>query len=245
MQAQSNSAARSRKHFCHVNVTVISLCIVELKISLSTISKCVKVGADLIYVDGQTDKNFNSLRILYQDCAIDSSKSISPSKAFWCFLFQISVSSQFFNFIQQLFTSSSSSSNLFCYSLHLSFNNVHQKAVATRDVTSPVQLFLLLCIIYRLFALYVGYLHCIQFICIAYSLFGLHIVYLHCIQFIRIAYRLFALHIVYSHCIQVICIAYSLFALHVVYSHCIQLIPAPFHFMQYAIFHAFGPDCSS
>ena len=53
--------------------------------------------------------------------------------------FSFPVSSLFIKVIQQTLTYSSSSSRHFYSSLHLSFNNVFQRAVRVYDVTSPVR----------------------------------------------------------------------------------------------------------
>ena len=58
--------------------------------------------------------------------------------AIQCVLFQFLVPSRFFKLIQQLLTYPSSSSRQLYPSLHLSFNNVLQKAMSTQDVTNPV-----------------------------------------------------------------------------------------------------------
>ena len=60
-----------------------------------------------------------------------SSKTIPPHSAIQSLLFQMSVSSPVLKVIQQLLTSSSSSSCHIHLSLYLSFNNLFQKAVST------------------------------------------------------------------------------------------------------------------
>jgi len=65
-------------------------------------------------------------------------KASSPQGAIYSFLFQMSVSSHFLNVIQDLFTSSSSSSFYLCLSFYLSINNVLQDAISTRDMISTV-----------------------------------------------------------------------------------------------------------
>ena len=79
-----------------------------------------------------------SLCGLSYDMCIASKKASSPQGAIQCFLFQFPISSLFLKIIQQLFTSSSSSSRHFYSSLYLPFNNVFQKAVPTKDVTDQV-----------------------------------------------------------------------------------------------------------
>ena len=67
-----------------------------------------------------------------------ASKASLPQSVIQCFLFQFPVSSLFLKVIQQLLTSSSSSS------FYLSFSFV-QKAVPMQDVTSPVSLPFIYC----------------------------------------------------------------------------------------------------
>ena len=64
-----------------------------------------------------------------------------------CFRFQLPVSYNFLNVIQYLLTSSSSSSRHVDPSFSLSFHNVIQKAVPTQDVTNPVSVPSLCCIL--------------------------------------------------------------------------------------------------
>ena len=63
------------------------------------------------------------------DRSTSSSVTSSTHSAIWCFLFQFSISSPFLKVIQQLLTSSSSSSGHFYPSLYLPFNSAFQKAV--------------------------------------------------------------------------------------------------------------------
>ena len=77
--------------------------------------------------------------------SIASSKASSPQRVIQCFLFQFTVPSLFLKVIQQLLTSSFSSSRHFYPSLYLSSNNVFQKAVPTQDVTNPVSLRFIVC----------------------------------------------------------------------------------------------------
>ena len=67
---------------------------------------------------------FHSYLILSYDWSINSSEVSSPQSARWFFLFQFSVSSLFFVFIQLLLMSSSSSSHNLYHSLHFPFNKV-------------------------------------------------------------------------------------------------------------------------
>ena len=76
------------------------------------------------------------------DRFIASSKVRYPHSSIWCCLFQLPVSSRFFKVIQQLLTSSSSSSRCFRPSPLLSLKNLFQKAVPMQDVTNPVAPFL-------------------------------------------------------------------------------------------------------
>ena len=64
----------------------------------------------------------------------------SPLSAIQSFLLQMRVSSPFLKVMQQLLTSSSSSSCHFYSAFYLSFNNLLQKAVSTQNVTNPVSL---------------------------------------------------------------------------------------------------------
>ena len=63
-----------------------------------------------------------------------------PAHTIWSFLLQMRVSSPFLKVIQQLPTSSSSSSSHFYSSFYLSLNNPLQKAVSTQNVTNSVSL---------------------------------------------------------------------------------------------------------
>ena len=72
---------------------------------------------------------------LSHDRSTASSTTIPPLNAIWSFLLQMRVISPVPKIIQQLLTSSSSSSCHFYLSLYLSFNNLFQKAFSTQDVT--------------------------------------------------------------------------------------------------------------
>jgi hypothetical protein len=69
-----------------------------------------------------------------------SPKTRAPHRAIECFFFQFTLSSIFFGVIQQMVTSSSSSSRHFHPSLSHPFNKVFQKTVPRHDVTNPVTL---------------------------------------------------------------------------------------------------------
>lgn len=68
-------------------------------------------------------------------------KRVPPHSANHCFLFQYPVSALFFNVIQQLLTSFSSSFPNLYPSLYISINNVFQEAV--RKLETPIQLIFL------------------------------------------------------------------------------------------------------
>jgi len=82
----------------------------------------------------------HSFRSLPYDRPTASSKTSSPHSASYCFYVQFPVPSHFVKVIQQLLMSSSPSFRHFYPSLHLSFNNVFQKAVPRQDVTKQVSL---------------------------------------------------------------------------------------------------------
>ena len=73
----------------------------------------------------------HSFSILSNDRSKASSKTIPPHSAIQSFLLQMRVSSPVLKVIQQLPTSSSSSSCHFHLSLYLSFDDLFQKAVST------------------------------------------------------------------------------------------------------------------
>ena len=77
---------------------------------------------------------------LSYDRSISSSKASSSQSAIQSFLRQMRVFSPVLQVIQQLPTSSSSSSCHFYPPFYLSFNNPLQKAVSTQNVTNPVSL---------------------------------------------------------------------------------------------------------
>ena len=78
--------------------------------------------------------------ILPYDRSTASSEAGSPHSAIQYFLFQVSVYSPFLKVVQQLRTSSFSSSSHFYPSPYLPFNNIFQEAVPTQVVTNPVSL---------------------------------------------------------------------------------------------------------
>ena len=78
--------------------------------------------------------------ILSYDRSKDSSKTSCPHSAIQSFLVQMRVSSPFLKVIQQLPTSSSSSSCYFHPPFFLSFTNPLQKLVSMQNVTNPVSL---------------------------------------------------------------------------------------------------------
>ena len=84
--------------------------------------------------------------LLHQPCSLSfyrsrvSAKARSPQRVMHCFLFQFPVFSRFFKVIQQLVTSSSSSSSHFYAFLYLSFNNMLQKAVPTQYLVDTVNI---------------------------------------------------------------------------------------------------------
>ena len=82
----------------------------------------------------------HSFSSLSYDRSKASSKANSPHSGIWSFLLQMTVSSPFLKVIQQLPTSSSTSSCHFYPPLYLSFSNPLQKAVSTQNVTNPVRL---------------------------------------------------------------------------------------------------------
>ena len=82
----------------------------------------------------------HSFSILPYDKSKASSKASCPHSAIQSFLLQMRVSSPVLKVIQQLPTSSSSSSSHFYPNFYLSFNNPLQKAVSTQNVTNPVSL---------------------------------------------------------------------------------------------------------
>ena len=96
------------------------------------------------------DEIFSHSVLLPNDRSIVSSRVSSTGSAIQCFVVQFTVISLFLKVIQQLLTSSSSSSLTFYPSLYFSFNNLFQKAIPTQYVTNPVSLpsFLLLSVGY-------------------------------------------------------------------------------------------------
>ena len=103
---------------------------------ISQISKhtylCFKLYIQLL------DDDINSYSSLSYDRSKASSKTSSPHSAIQSFLLHMRVSSPFLKVIQQLPTSSSSSSSHFYPHFYLSFNNLFQKAVSTLNMTNPV-----------------------------------------------------------------------------------------------------------
>ena len=75
--------------------------------------------------------NFISFSNLFDDRSNASSKTVPPHSAIQSFLLQMRVSYPVLKVIQQLLTSSSSSSCHFHLPLYLSFDNLFQKAVST------------------------------------------------------------------------------------------------------------------
>ena len=82
----------------------------------------------------------HSLRCLYYERSVGSYKSSSPQGVIWCHMFQFWVFSGFINIIQELLTSSASSSCHFYLNLYLFFDNVFWKKVPTQDATNRVSL---------------------------------------------------------------------------------------------------------
>ena len=80
-------------------------------------------------------------------------------RAILCFFCKFPVPCRFPKVIQQLLTSSSSSSCHFYFSFYLSFSNMFQKTVSTEDVTKPVSLLSIVCRIFLSFFTYVILIH--------------------------------------------------------------------------------------
>ena len=118
-------------------------------IHLLFFSRCRIQVNTCTYFTVQSVKIISSSHSLSCDSSTDSSKNSSPESAIYNFLFQVSVTSLFINFIQQLLTSSSSSFHPFQLFVYLSFKIVLQKAPLTQD--GPVQLAYLCFIVSRMF----------------------------------------------------------------------------------------------
>ena len=80
--------------------------------------------------------NMKSQSVLRQVLSIF--KATSPHSAIQCFLFQFTASSCLLKIIQQLRTSSPTSSRLLYSYLYFYSNSLFQKAVRTQEVTNPI-----------------------------------------------------------------------------------------------------------